>query len=192
MLATFSLATALLFGNPLGISPGKQIAILNPQPETPRTQRLICKDCSPNEQRTLAFLQDNGITDRNALATILGNIKQESMFVPNICEGGARTNYQNCRAGGYGLIQFTSTDRYNGLGTHARLTGGDPSSLETQLSYILTEPQWKGIESRMKTPGRSIDSYMSAAYKWIGWGIHGARTSYAREYSSKLTLEVQS
>ena len=30
------------------------------------------------------------ITDRNALATILGNIKQESNFTANVCEGGAR------------------------------------------------------------------------------------------------------
>jgi hypothetical protein len=192
MFVTFSLATALLLNNSLSFPPEKQIAILDIQPETPKTQRLICKDCSPNERHTLAFLQDNGITDRNALATVLGNIKQESTFVPNICEGGARTSYQNCRAGGYGLIQFTSADRYNGLGAHARRTGGDPSTLETQLSYILTEPQWKGIEPHLKTPGRSIDSYMSAAYKWLGWGIHGARTSYAREYSAKLTLEVQS
>jgi hypothetical protein len=53
---------------------------------------------------------------------------------------------------------------------------------------MLSEPQWKQIESRMKTPGRSIDSYMNNAYSWIGWGIHGARTSYAYDYAKKLVL----
>jgi len=55
------------------------------------------------------------ISDRNALATILGNIKSESNFHANICEGGARVPYNSCHRGGYGLIQWTSTGRYLGL-----------------------------------------------------------------------------
>jgi hypothetical protein len=188
MLA-FSLVSALLASPQLASPLEFQVATLNYQMEAPKVQKLICKDCSQNEQDTLAFLQDQGITDQNALATIMGNIKQESMFVPNICEGGARTSYQGCRAGGYGLIQFTSSDRYNGLGAHSQQTGGDPSSLKTQLSYIMTEPQWKGIEPLMKTPGQSIDQYMGAAYRWIGWGIHGNRTAYAYDYKAKLVKE---
>ena len=40
------------------------------------------------EQYVLEQLQEHtNITDPNALAAILGNIKQESNFVPNICEG---------------------------------------------------------------------------------------------------------
>ena len=46
-----------------------------------------CPDCSPAEQYVLKELQEHTkITDRNALATILGNIKQESKFIPNICD----------------------------------------------------------------------------------------------------------
>ena len=156
--------------------------------EVEKPKRLICEGCNDYENRTLAFLQDKGITDRNALAAIMGNIRQESTFIPNICEGGSRTSYGGCRYGGYGLIQWTCTSRYNGLGSHARRIGGNPSSLETQLSYMLTEPQWKGIEDRMKTPGKSIDRYMSHAYSWIGWGHHGARTSYAYDYARKFTF----
>ncbi len=37
----------------------------------------------------------------------MGNIRQESTFVPNICEGGSRTSWGNCGRG-YGLIQWTS------------------------------------------------------------------------------------
>ena len=155
--------------------------------EVEKPKRLICKGCNDNENRTLAFLQDKGITDKNALATIMGNIRQESTFVPNICEGGARTSYGGC-GGGYGLIQWTSSSRYYGLGDHARRLGSSPSALETQLSYMLTESQWKSIESRMKATGKSIDRYMDYAYSWIGWGHHGARTSYAYDYARRFTL----
>ncbi len=77
-------------------------------PPKPKEKRLICKGCNEHENTALAFFQDRGIKDRNALATIMGNIKQESMFVPNICEGGSRiktnsgsrwwtTNFQKIR-----------------------------------------------------------------------------------------------
>ena len=160
------------------------------KPEKPKEKRLICKGCSDHENLALEFFQDQGIKDRNALATIMGNIKQESMFVPNVCEGGSRTSYHNCY-GGYGLIQWTSANRYYGLGDFAKKYGGSPSSLHTQLRYLTNEVQWKEIEDRMKIPGKSINRYMDYAYSWIGWGIHGARTSYAHEYANKLiTVEV--
>ncbi len=151
----------------------------------PKEKRLICKGCSEYENLALEFFQEQGIKDRNALATIMGNIKQESMFVPNICEGGSRVSYHSC-GGGYGLIQWTSANRYYGLGDFAKKHGGSPSSLHTQLRYLTNEVQWQRIVDRMKTPGKSIDRYMNYAYSWIGWGIHGARTSYAHEYANRL------
>ena len=154
-------------------------------PEKPKDKRLICKGCTENENATLAFLQDYGIKDRNALATIMGNIKQESTFQSSVCEGGSITSYRNCY-GGYGLIQWTSANRYYGLGDFAKKFGGSPSSLQTQLRYLTNEVQWKRIEEKMKTPGKSIYSYMDYAYSWIGWGHHGARTAYAHDYASRL------
>jgi len=169
----------------------EKTAILEVAPTPkPKEKRLICKGCNEHENATLAFFQDRGVKDRNALATIMGNIRQESTFVPNICEGGSRTSWSNC-GGGYGLIQWTSANRYYGLGDFAKKYGGSPSALHTQLRYLTTEVQWQRIEDRMKTPGKSINRYMDYAYSWIGWGIHGARTSYAHEYASKLiTVEV--
>jgi hypothetical protein len=163
----------------------EKTAILEVAPPKPKEKRLICKGCSEHENLALEYFQDQGIKDRNALATIMGNIKQESMFVPNICEGGSRTQYHNCWRG-YGLIQWTSANRYYGLGDFAKKYGGSPSSLQTQLRYLTNEVQWQRIEERMKTPGKSINRYMDYAYSWIGWGIHGARTSYAHDYASRL------
>ena len=154
-------------------------------PEKSKEKRLICKGCSSIEQDALNYFQDVGIKDRNALATIMGNIKQESTFQSSVCEGGSITSYYNC-SGGYGLIQWTSANRYYGLGDFAKRYGGSPSSLNTQLRYLTNEVQWKRIAEKMKTPGKSIYSYMNAAYSWIGWGHHGARTSYAYDYASRL------
>ncbi len=157
-------------------------------PEKPKEKRLVCKGCNPNESRTLEFLQSRGITDKNALATIMGNIRQESSFVPNICEGGARVSYNSCRSGGYGLIQWTNAPRFYGLGKHGARTGSNPSSLDTQLDYMLHEGDWKMIENQMKTPGGTIQFYMRLARKWIRWGHHGARTDFAYNYAKKLVL----
>ena len=157
-------------------------------PEKPKVKRLVCKGCNTNESRTLEFLQKRGITDKNALATIMGNIQQESTFTPNICQGGARVSYHQCRRGGFGLIQFTCASRYNGLGTFAARTGGNPSTLDTQLRYMITEPQWRGIEDRLKVPGKPIEYYMRLAYTWLGWGHKGARTDFAYNYKNKMVL----
>tara|TARA_E500000318_G_scaffold103508_1_gene108610 strand:+ start:2172 stop:2792 length:621 start_codon:yes stop_codon:yes gene_type:complete len=149
--------------------------------------RWVCENCNENERVILAFFQDYGITDKYALATLMGNIQQESRFTPNICEGGARVPYHRCHSGGYGLIQWTTSGRYRGLGRHARQIGGDPSSLKTQLSYLVTEREWKAAEPRFKTPGKPIGYYMNGAYTWLGWGIHGNRTHYSNQYVNRLT-----
>lgn len=166
--------------------PTVQTATKEVAPERPKEKRLICKGCNNYESKTLDFLQNNGISDKNALATIMGNIKQESTFIPNICEGGSRVSYYNCRSGGFGIIQWTDSTRYNGLGRHAYRIGANPSSLYTQLDYMMYEGDWKMIENQMKTPGKSITDYMRLARKWIRWGHHGARTNYAYNYASRL------
>ena len=153
--------------------------------EKPKEKRLICKGCNENENEALDYFQDIGIKDKNALAAIMGNIKQESKFYADVCEGGSRRSYSSCW-GGYGLIQWTSSNRYYGLGDFARKIGSSPSSMDTQLKYLSSEVQWKKIEEKMKTPGKSIDRYMNYTYNWIGWGYHGSRTSYAYDYASRI------
>ena len=155
---------------------------------TPTLRKWRLPNGTATEQRVLDFFQEKGITDRAALAVLLGNIKQESLFVSNICEGGARIPYERCHRGGYGLIQWTTTGRYDGLGRHARAIGGDPSALDTQLSYLVTEREWREVENRFKQSGGTISSYMKAAYWWLGWGIHGNRTHYAQNYYNALTM----
>jgi hypothetical protein len=190
-LPTPSMATSSALQPPFAIvpeGPTQETETKEVVPEKPKVKRLVCKGCNTNESRTLEFLQKRGITDKNALATIMGNIRQESTFTPNVCEGGARVSYSGCTSGGYGLIQWTNAPRYNGLGRHAARIGANPSSLDAQLDYMLHEGDWKMIENQMKTPGKSINQYMGLARKWIRWGHHGARTDYAYNYANKMVL----
>ena len=152
---------------------------------------VVLSDATPEEALVLEVLQARGITHPNALATILGNIKQESRFKTNICEGGARVDYGSCHSGGFGLIQWTTHGRYSGLGRHARNIGQDPSRLEAQLSYVFQEREWKLVEHHFKTPGWNVSQYMSSAFRWLGWGVHGARSQYAFDYVKRMrTVEV--
>ena len=148
-----------------------------------------CEDCTPEEQYVLAQLQEHTrITDRNALATIMGNIKQESKFIPNICEGGARVSYSDCRSGGYGLIQWTSLGRYNNLGKFCDKYQCDPSSLEGQTRYMINESVFRRYLPEFEGNGLTVTQYMVPAYYWLGWGIKGNRELYAFDYTKKLVL----
>ena len=150
-------------------------------------KRWVCEDCTENEKIVLEFLQEErGIEDKVALAVIMGNIKQESKFHPNICEGGSRVPYHHCHRGGFGLIQWTTLGRYTGLGRFANRLGRDPTDLHTQLGWMVSEIEWRKVEHIFKTPGLSQDAYMKAAYRWLGWGVHGDRTTYSNQYMNRL------
>ena len=161
-------------------TPVEKVAVVEPE--------VSCVGCNENEIETLEYLWEYGIKDKVALATIMGNIKQESNFNANICEGGALVPYNRCYSGGYGIIQWTTASRYRGLGQFAAKYGGDPSTIATQLRYMVEEVQWKRAANTFKTPGLSVGSYMNAAYGWLGWGIHGNRTYYANQYLNKVQI----
>ena len=175
---------------------GPQIPNAKEAPEMPEIQPLPvipyeaswkCEDCSPEEQYVLEQLQEQTkISDRNALATIMGNIKQESKFISNICEGGARVSYGDCLSGGYGLIQWTSVGRYNGLGKFCDKYECDPSSLEGQTRYMINENVFQRYLPEFEGRGKTVRQYMVPAYYWLGWGIKGNRELYAYDYHKKL------
>jgi hypothetical protein len=153
------------------------------------TKTWKCPTCNKNEQYVLKELQDKtNISDRNALATIMGNIKSESGFRPNVCEGGAIVPYEQCRRGGYGLIQWTTTARYNGLGSFCKKYGCDPSSIEGQTRYMINESQFQKILPEFEGRGMPVHQYMVPAYYWLGWGIKGRREFYSYNYTKKLVL----
>ena len=148
----------------------------------------ICATCSFNESRALQYLQQRqGITDPLALSVVMANIKQESKFVPNVCEGGDLVDWQDCHKGGYGLIQWTTESRYAGLGIFCAKYGLNPSSFEGQLRYMSNENQFQQALLTWKIPDRTYDEYHRAAYRWLGWGVEGPRKTYTYNYLDRLS-----
>ena len=147
---------------------------------------IECPQCTVQEQYVLEQLQTSaGVTDRTALAVIMGNINQESTFRSNVCEGGAIVPYDQCLTGGYGLIQWTSKHRYDGLGIFCAKQNRDPSSLECQTDYIIHELRFRDALSSFLTNHQTVPYYMNAAYYWLGWGIHGNRTKHTYSFLNK-------
>ena len=192
MLGKILLASTL--GTSLSASVAPFLATSPPPVQIPQVsfeqeKTWKCPECTPEEKYVLKQIQEKTkISDRNALATILGNIKQESKFISNICEGGARVNYEDCHTGGYGLIQWTSIGRYRGLGIFAEKFGCDPSALKCQTRYMINEPQFQKVLPSFEGHGQTVRQYMVPAYYWLGWGIKGNREYYSYNYTKKLVL----
>ena len=148
---------------------------------------ITCPDCTPPQQYVLEQLQTRAeVTDKTALAVIMGNIQQESNFTPNICEGGAIVPYDQCLRGGYGLIQWTTQNRYDGLGKFCKKYGCDPSSLEGQTRYMINEMEFRNDLYAFQLKHQTVDYYMNSAYYWLGWGVYGYRGQYSYSFLSKL------
>ena len=148
---------------------------------------IECPQCTVQEQYVLEQLQTSaGVTDRTALAVIMGNIYQESTFKASVCQGGAIIPYDQCLKGGYGIIQWASKHRYNGLGTFCAKQNADPSSLECQTAYMIHELRFRDDLSSFLTNHQTVPYYMNAAYYWLGWGIHGNRTKHTYSFLNKL------
>lgn len=167
----------------------QEVIELPAEEEEPSVAVWMCEGCTPVERQVLTALQKEGIHDRMALAVLMGNIKQESKFDTTVCEGGKRTGYYGCHRGGFGLIQWTTASRYQGLGRVARQYQLDPNSLDAQLKWLFTEVEWKKVEPRFKKMNQSMTYYMNAAYDWLRWGKLGARTMFSENYYSNLSLQ---
>ena len=148
---------------------------------------ITCPDCTPAQQHVLEQLQTRAdIKDKTSLAVIMGNIQQESNFRSNVCEGGAILPYDSCLRGGYGLIQWTTKARYDGLGKFCKKYECDPSTVEGQTRYMINEMEFRQDLHKFQLLHQQLDYYMGAAYYWLGWGIHGNRTDYSYSFLTKL------
>ena len=64
----------------------------------------------------------------------------------------------------------------------------DPSSLEGQTRYMINENIFQRQLPYFEGSGQTVSYYMNAAYRWLGWGIHGARTNYSYDYTKKMVF----
>ena len=108
--------------------------------------------------------------------------------IPTYAREGLEIPYNTCDRGGYGLIQWTSVGRYDGLGKFCNKYGCDPSSLEGQTRYMINENIFQRYLPMFEGGGQTVSQYMVPAYYWLGWGIKGNREIYAYEYTKKFVF----
>jgi len=106
-----------------------------------------------NPERIWKYLESKGLGSA-AIAGIMGNIQQESGFMPNRVQGaGVKTAPEITVDGatGYGLCQWTYPTRQQALLDYARSKGKSSSDMETQLDFMLMEATQrdKGLFGRM-------------------------------------------
>ena len=89
LLASAALAVGLTGPQIPNAKEAPEMPEIQPLPVIPYEYSWKCEDCTPEEQYVLEQLQEHTcITDRNALATIMGNIKQESKFISTYAREG--------------------------------------------------------------------------------------------------------
>lgn len=93
----------------------------------------------------IGLLQGYGLTPE-ASAGIVGNGMIESNMDPTIIEGGGHANEIPVNGThGYGIFQYTSADRQQGLADFAKSLGVSSGSPEAQFQYMLKELGPEGI-----------------------------------------------
>lgn len=111
-----------------------------------------------------------GLTPVQA-AGAMGNMQQEnSQFDPRVRQNSEKKpNIIVDGVSGYGIIQWTSKGRQQGLESHAEKIGKSSGSLDAQLSYIKHELNngYKNTLSRLK---QVKDDPVEAAFVWHGAG----------------------
>ena len=102
-VAAVAAAVSLMPWEPTSTAPKEPIRI----PVVEYDPSWKCPTCTPEEKYVLEKLQENTkISDRNALATIMGNIKQESLTsVPTYAREGLE--FLTTLAIGVGMVLFS-------------------------------------------------------------------------------------
>ncbi len=91
----------------------------------------------------------NGFTEI-ATAGIMGNLMAESHFNPRIVEGGSEADNITCDGTtGYGIAQWTSIDRQEGLAALASAKGHPSGDLMVQIDWLIQEIDKYGVRDVM-------------------------------------------
>ena len=111
-----------------------------------------------------------GLTPVQA-AGAMGNMQQEnSQFDPKVRQSSPPSpNIIVDGLHGYGIIQWTSSGRQQGLKDHAEKIGKSSGSLDAQLSYIKHELN-NGYKNTLAELKKVTDDPVEAAFVWHGAG----------------------
>lgn len=132
-----------------------------------------------NEAKIWNFLASKGL-NKNAIAGIMGNLKQESHFNPNL----------TAKDGAFGIAQWTK-GRKASLQKYAKSKGKSASDLQTQLEFMWKElngAEKKALNYIKKNPKSSasnIAAMFDKVYERSAGTERGKRQKYANEILNK-------
>lgn len=120
-------------------------------------------DGADNAEKIYNFFVAKGLSGAQA-AGILGNLQQESNFNPAIIQGGqiADANYTPVNSVGFGLAQWTFTDRQAPLVALAKSSNRKVIDITVQLDYLWQE--LNGTHKHALTTLRAATTPEDAAY----------------------------
>jgi hypothetical protein len=128
---------------------------------------------SDNEEIIFKYLVSKGLTAAQA-AGILGNMQQESTFNPAKIEGGAIApdTYTPVNGTGFGLIQWTYTDRQQPLIDLAKSSNRKITDINLQLDYMWQEltGKWQHALAAIKATNTPVEAAVAteATYEISG------------------------
>lgn len=166
-----------------------------PTPGNNITGTLSSGDATANMKTLFSYFTSQGLSD-NLAAGILGNIKAESGFNPNVLYGGATGTVFDQQSLAYGLIQWTGSDARASLYNWCTANNCDPDTLDGQAKWIVA--QIKGINLNDETntanaskfngsTGRGTMTYNAQLFN--ARGSFETFNTYSIEKATKLWLE---
>lgn len=140
------------------------------------------------EEKIFNFFIAKGLKPFQA-AGIMGNMKAESGLNPRIVEGGGEADYPT-NGTGFGLVQWTFTERQQPLVEQAEAAGVKPSDLGIQLEYVMWELNTKypaiNSEFRATTDVEAATWVIEDKYEVHAGPRQPFRVEAARDYLARL------
>ena len=123
-----------------------------------------------NEETIYNFLKSECGLNTAAACGVLANIEKESNFNPDLIEGG----YTWSSGGGYGICQWTNSDRTSSSGRRTNLVnwcssnGYNYKTIDGQLHFLKheLETSYTGVYNHLKNVSNDGNGAYSAGYKW--------------------------
>jgi hypothetical protein len=114
-----------------------------------------------NLEKILRYFTGKGLTLAQA-AGIAGNMQQESWLDPTMIQGltHADENYRPVADVGFGLVQWTTSDRQQGLVDYAEETNRSIIDLSMQLDYVWVELEgsYKSTLEKLRQTTNPVDA----------------------------------
>lgn len=144
------------------------------------TGTLSSGDSAANMKTLFSYFTSQGLSD-NLAAGILGNIKAESDFNPNVLYGGATGTVFDQQSLAYGLIQWTGSDARASLYNWCTANNCDPDTLDGQAKWIVAQIKNINLDDETNTANAS---------KFNGSTGKGTMTYNAQLFNARGSFET--